>query len=60
MWETSKDELTKKYFPRMVLSTSDKFEAAWEEYLKEFAKLDTAGYEKWTSEQVKLKVDAAK
>lgn len=60
MWETSKDELTKKYFPKMVLATPDKFEAAWEEYTKEFAKLDTAGYEKWTTDEVKKRAAAAK
>jgi putative aldouronate transport system substrate-binding protein len=60
LWEANKDDLTKKYFPKMVLATPDKFDAAWDEYLKEFGKLDTAGYEKWTTEQVKLKVEATK
>jgi putative aldouronate transport system substrate-binding protein len=59
LWEASKDEITKKYFPKMVLSAPDKFDSIWEDYLKEFSKLDTAGYEKWTTEQVKLKVEAA-
>ncbi len=60
MWEASKEDLTKKYFPKMVLAAPDKFEAAWNEYLNEFGKLDTAGYEKWMSEQVKIKVEATK
>lgn len=51
--------MTKKYFPKLVLTTPDKFEAVWEEYMKEFGKLDTAGYEKWTTEQVKAKVELA-
>ncbi|MDQ6417855.1 ABC transporter substrate-binding protein [Paenibacillus sp. LHD-117] len=60
MWETKKDELTKKYFPKLVLSAPDKFESVWEDYMKELSKLDTVGYEKWTTDQVKLKVEATK
>ncbi|OBR66183.1 ABC transporter substrate-binding protein [Paenibacillus oryzae] len=60
MWETSKDEITKKHYPKLVLGAPDKFEANWEEYLKDFNKLDTAGYEKWTTEQVKIRVEDAK
>lgn len=60
MWETNKDELTKKYFPKLVLEDPSKFDAVWEEYMKEFGKLDTAGYEKWTTEQAKAKVEAVK
>jgi len=59
IWETKKDELAKKYFPRLVLSSPDKFDSVWDSYMKEFGKLDTAGYEKWTTEQVKKKVGAA-
>lgn len=60
IWETKKEEITKKYFPRLVLSTPDKFESVWAEYTKEFGKLDTAGYEKWTTQQVKNLIDIAK
>ncbi|MGG4187331.1 ABC transporter substrate-binding protein [Paenibacillus peoriae] len=56
LWETAKDELTKKYFPKLVLATPDKFESVWKEYLNEFGKLDTADYEKWTTEQAREKV----
>ncbi|MBD3919932.1 ABC transporter substrate-binding protein [Paenibacillus sp. PR3] len=59
IWETKKDELAKKYFPRLVLSSPDKFDSVWESYMKEFDKLDTAGYEKWATEQVKKRVEAA-
>lgn len=59
IWETKKDELTKKYFPKMVLATPDKFESVWQEYLGEFGKLDTAGYEKWYTEQIKQIIDTA-
>jgi len=59
-WEAKKDEIQRKHFPKIVLTAPEKFEAAWNEYVNEFGKLDTAGYEKWTTEQVKLKVAAAK
>lgn len=59
LWELKKEELQKKYFPKMVLATPDKFDAAWDEYINEFNKLDTAGYEKWTTEQVKVRVEQA-
>ena len=48
--------MTKKYFPKLVLATPDKFESLWSEYLNDFGKLDTAGYEKWTTEQAQEKV----
>lgn len=53
IWETSKDELAKKYYPKIVLAKPDQFESAWAEYKKEFDKLDTAGYEKWYSQAIK-------
>ncbi len=60
IWETKKDEITKKYFPKLVLSTPDKFDSVWDEFTKEFGKLDTAGYEKWTTTEVKKLIDIAK
>lgn len=57
IWETKKDELTKKYFPQLVLSKPDEFDKVWNEYLEQFGKLDTAGYEAWTTERVKELVD---
>ena len=57
IWEQSKDDLQKKYFPKIVLAKPDQFEAAWAEYKKEFDKLDTAGYEKWYTEQIKAVMD---
>ncbi|WP_040951974.1 ABC transporter substrate-binding protein [Gorillibacterium massiliense] len=59
-WETKKDDLTKKYFPKMVLAKPADFEGVWADYIKEFNKLDTAGYEKWTTEQIKKVMDVAK
>lgn len=60
IYETKKTELTKKYFPRLVLSKSDEFEAVWNEYLGEFAKLDTAAYEQFVTDEVKKLIEAAK
>ena len=57
IWETKKDELTKKYFPQLVLSKPGDFEKVWNEYVEQFSKLDTAGYEAWTTERVKELVD---
>lgn len=59
IWETKKDELAKKYYPKLILASPDKFDSVWNDYKKELGKLDTAGYEKWTTEQVKKKVEAA-
>ncbi|MFC5530621.1 ABC transporter substrate-binding protein [Cohnella yongneupensis] len=60
IWETSKDELTKKYFPKLVLAKPADFDKVWGDYLAEFGKLDTAGYEKWYTEQIKAAIEAAK
>lgn len=53
IWETKKDEIQKKHFPKIVLASPDKFESAWNEYVTEFGKLDTAGYEQWYTEQIR-------
>ncbi|MFD1956852.1 ABC transporter substrate-binding protein [Paenibacillus thailandensis] len=60
IWETKKDELAKKYFPKLVLAKPSEFEGIWAEYLQEFGKLDTAGYEKWTTEQIKKIMEVSK
>ncbi|MBW7454515.1 extracellular solute-binding protein [Paenibacillus sepulcri] len=59
IWETKKDEITKKYFPKLVLAKPADFEKVWTEYTTEFGKLDTAGYEKWTTDEVKKLIDTA-
>ncbi|GMK37568.1 ABC transporter substrate-binding protein [Paenibacillus sp. CCS19] len=58
IWETKKDEIARKYFPKMVLSSPDRFDTLWDSYRKELDKLNTAGYEKWTTEQAKRKAEA--
>lgn len=60
IWETKKDEVTKKYYPKLVLAKPADFEKVWSEYMAEFGKLDTAGYEKWYTEQIKLAIEATK
>jgi putative aldouronate transport system substrate-binding protein len=60
IWETKKTEVTKKYFPKLVLAKPADFEKVWTEYTAAFGKLDTAAYEKWTTEEVKKLIDASK
>lgn len=60
IYETKKTELTRKYFPKLVLEEPGKFESNWEEYINEFNKLDTAGYEAFVTTEVKKLIDAAK
>ncbi|WP_166245467.1 ABC transporter substrate-binding protein [Paenibacillus turpanensis] len=52
IWETKKDDITKKYYPKLVLSSPGDFDKVWAEYTAEMGKLDTAQYEKWTTEQI--------
>jgi len=60
IYETKKTDLTKKYFPKLVLAKPAEFESVWNEYIAEFNKLDTAGYEKFVTEEVKKLIDATK
>ncbi len=59
IWETKKDELTKKYFPKLVLAAPAEFESVWAEYTGEMGKLDTKQYEEWTTAEVKKLIDLA-
>ncbi|RED51838.1 ABC transporter substrate-binding protein [Cohnella lupini] len=60
IWETTKDEITKKFYPKLVLAKPADFDKVWDEYLTAFGKIDTAGYEKWYTEQIKAAIEAAK
>jgi putative aldouronate transport system substrate-binding protein len=60
IWETKKDEITKKYFPKLVLAKPTDFEGVWNEYIGEFSKLDTAAYETWYTGEVKKLIEASK
>jgi putative aldouronate transport system substrate-binding protein len=59
MYETKKTELTKKYFPKLVLAKPADFEKVWSEYIGEFGKLDTAAYEKFMTDEVKKLIEQA-
>lgn len=60
IYETKKSDLTRKYFPKLVLEDSSKFESNWAEFTEEFNKLDTAGYEAFVTAEVKKLVEEAK
>lgn len=60
IYETKKTEITRKYFPKLVLEDPGKFESNWEEYISEFNKLDTAAYEAFMTTEVKKLIDEAK
>jgi len=60
IYETKKTELTRKFFPKLVLEDPSKFDSNWEEYMNEFNKLDTAGYEAFVTAEVKKLVEDAK
>src|SRR5690606_39265681 len=36
IYETKKTELVKKYIPKLVLASPDKFDSIWEDYQKDF------------------------
>jgi putative aldouronate transport system substrate-binding protein len=60
IWETKKTEIAKKYFPKLVLAKPADFESVWNEYLGEFGKLDTVGYETWYTGEIKKLIEANK
>lgn len=60
IYETKKSDLTRKYFPKLVLEDPSKFESNWAEFTEEFNKLDTAGYEAFVTAEVKKLVEEAK
>ncbi|URN95294.1 MAG: ABC transporter substrate-binding protein [Candidatus Pristimantibacillus lignocellulolyticus] len=60
IYETKKTELTRKYFPKLVLDPPSKFDSNWEEFTAEFNKLDTAGYETFVTSEIKKIIDGAK
>jgi len=60
IYETKKTELTRKYFPKLVLDPPSKFDSNWDEFTAEFNKLDTAGYENFVTTEVKKIIDGSK
>ncbi|AWB46208.1 ABC transporter substrate-binding protein [Paenibacillus sp. CAA11] len=51
-----KGDLQRKYFPKMVLAAPSEFEGLWQEYVKEFNKLDVKGYEDLITKEVAKKI----
>lgn len=60
IYETKKVEITRQYFPKLVLEDLSKFESNWNEYMSEFNKLDTAGYEAFVTAEVKKLIELNK
>ncbi|KAF4325379.1 hypothetical protein G195_000902 [Phytophthora kernoviae 00238/432] len=50
-------ELQKKYMPKLVLSSPADFNKVWDEYVKEFNKLDVKGYEQTMTDEVRKKAE---
>lgn len=48
-------DLQKKYVPKLVLSSPSDFNKLWDEYVKEFNKLDVKDYEQTMTEEVRKK-----
>jgi len=55
-----KDELMKRYFPRLALAAPGEFDALWDEFVKEFNKLDVKLYEETMTRLVKEKTAAVR
>jgi putative aldouronate transport system substrate-binding protein len=49
-------DLQQKYYPKLVLASEGQFESVWNDYLKEFGKLDAAGFEAFMTAKVKDRV----
>lgn len=49
-------DLQQKFFPKLVLASEGQFESVWAEYIKDFGKLDAAGFEAFMTAKVKDRV----
>ncbi len=49
-------DLQQKYFPKLVLAGEGQFDKVWDEYMKDFGKLDAAGFEAFMTAKVKDRV----
>ncbi|MEO3946956.1 ABC transporter substrate-binding protein [Gorillibacterium sp. CAU 1737] len=54
-----KGDLQRKYFPKLVLAGANEFDGLWEEYFKEFNKLDVKVYEDLITAEVAKKIENA-
>ncbi len=49
-------DLQQKYFPKLVLAGEGQFDKVWDDYMKDFGKLDAAGFEAFMTAKVKDRV----
>ncbi|MFB9327752.1 ABC transporter substrate-binding protein [Paenibacillus aurantiacus] len=49
-------DLQQKYYPKLALAPEGQFDSVWNDYLKEFGKLDAAGFEAFMTAKVKDRV----
>lgn len=56
IFNTKSGDLQQKYYPKLVLASQDQFESVWNEYIAEFNKLDSAGFEEFVTKKVKDRV----
>jgi len=60
VFTTRKDELMKRYFPRLALAAPGQFDAIWDEFVREFNKLDVKLYEETMTRLVREKAAAVR
>ncbi|OQP06223.1 ABC transporter substrate-binding protein [Geobacillus sp. 46C-IIa] len=60
IYQQKKQDLQRKYFPKLVLDPPSKFDKNWKEYVKEYNKLDIKAFEDEITKYVKMKVEQSK
>lgn len=50
-------DLSLKYLPKSIMSKSDQFDTVWDEYVKEFGKVNVKAYEDRINDQIKWRID---
>lgn len=53
LFEQQKQDIQRKYLPKLVMSKPEDFEKVWAEYTAALNKLDIAGYEQWYTQKIK-------
>ncbi|MFX3634406.1 MAG: ABC transporter substrate-binding protein [Candidatus Pristimantibacillus sp.] len=56
IFEQKGGDLQKKFIPKLILASPDKFDSIWNEYAAEYNKLDVKGYEAFITNIVKDRV----
>lgn len=60
IYQQKKQDLQRKYFPKLVLDPPSKFEDNWKDYVTEYNKLDIKAFEEEITKYVKMKVEQSK